>query len=65
MHRAKREEAAIVTPAEGKHAAASKPEKVAPLVAEPPLPDDPGPDAEEAMPRKRFRFLDWLAGPAA
>lgn len=41
------------------------PQAVAPLVAEPPLPDDPGPDAEESMPRKRFRFLDWLAGPAA
>jgi hypothetical protein len=34
-------------------------------VAEPPLPDDPGPDAEESTPRKHFRFLDWLAGPAA
>ena len=42
----------------------------APLVAEPPLPDDPGPDepvreAPESAPRKRFRLLDWLAGPAA
>ena len=42
-------------------------EAVAPLVAEPPLPDDPGPveEAEESMPKKRFRFLNWLAGPAA
>jgi hypothetical protein len=56
-----------VPPVTGKRAAAAsaRPEAVAPLVAEPPLPDDPGPDAEEAMPRKRFRFLDWLAGPAA
>jgi hypothetical protein len=22
-------------------------------------------EAEEAEPRRRFRFLDWLAGPAA
>jgi HemY protein len=43
------------------------PQAAAPLVAEPPLPDDPGPveEAEEAEPRRRFRFLDWLAGPAA
>jgi HemY protein len=51
-------------------AAAARAEAVAPLVAEPPLPDDPGPVAEteeaaESTPRKRFRFLDWLAGPAA
>jgi HemY protein len=44
-----------------------RPETAAPLVAEPPLPDDPGPveETEESMPRKRFRFFDWLAGPAA
>jgi len=51
-------------------AAAARAESVAPLVAEPPLPDDPGPveeaeEAAESTPRKRFRFLDWLAGPAA
>jgi HemY protein len=35
-----------------------------PVVAEPPLPDDPGPEVEgEAPARKRFRLLDWLAGP--
>jgi HemY protein len=34
-----------------------------PVVAEPPLPDDPGPELEVAPPRKRFRLLDWLAGP--
>jgi len=47
----------------------SKPPAAAPLVAEPPLPDDPGPvedmEEEEAAPKRRFRFLDWLAGPAA
>ncbi len=48
-------------------AASAREDAVAPLVAEPPLPDDPGPveEAEESMPKKRFRFLDWLAGPAA
>jgi HemY protein len=37
-----------------------------PVIAEPPLPDDPGPDLDRrARPeRKRFRLLDWLAGPA-
>jgi HemY protein len=36
-----------------------------PVVAEPPLPDDPGPELEgDARPRKRFRLLDWLAGPS-
>ena len=55
-------------PAEPKRAEARSPAKVAPLVAEPPLPDDPGPadeTEEDAAPKKRFRFLDWLAGPAA
>jgi hypothetical protein len=54
-------------PVGSKRAAVSsaRPTNAAPLVAEPPLPDDPGPDAEESMPRRRFRFLDWLAGPAA
>jgi HemY protein len=59
-------------PASERRAAAAR-EKAAPLAAEPPLPDDPGPqadaeaevEAEEAAPKKRFRFLDWLAGPAA
>ncbi|MDO8534544.1 MAG: heme biosynthesis HemY N-terminal domain-containing protein [Xanthobacteraceae bacterium] len=37
---------------------------VEPVVAEPPLPDDPGPEPELAPPRKRFRLLDWLAGPS-
>jgi len=49
--------------------ATARREKPAPLVAEPPLPDDPGPAAaeedEDSVQRKRFRFLDWLAGPAA
>lgn len=45
--------------------AGKRPETVAPFVAEPPLPDDPGPEIEEAAPRRRFRLLDWLAGPAA
>jgi HemY protein len=55
-------------PVETNRAASANPAKVAPLVAEPPLPDDPGPadeTEEEAPPKKRFRFLDWLAGPAA
>jgi HemY protein len=53
-------------PMENKRAAVSSARPgAAPLVAEPPLPDDPGPDTEESMPRRRFRFLDWLAGPAA
>jgi len=54
-----------VPPAE-RRTPAAKAEKAAPLVAEPPLPDDPGPqaEAEEEAPKKRFRFLDWLAGPA-
>jgi HemY protein len=34
-----------------------------PVVAEPPLPDDPGPEVD-APTRKRFRLLDWLAGPS-
>ena len=38
---------------------------VDPVVAEPPLPDDPGPEVEgEAPARKRFRLLDWFAGPS-
>jgi HemY protein len=36
---------------------------VDPVVAEPPLPDDPGPEAD-APTRRRFRLLDWLAGPS-
>jgi HemY protein len=37
-----------------------------PIVAEPPLPDDPGPEPDLASPtpRKRFRLLDWLARPS-
>jgi HemY protein len=61
-------EAAPIPPAAGKRrtAASVRAESVAPLVAEPPLPDDPGPveETEESMPKKRFRFFDWLAGPA-
>jgi HemY protein len=34
----------------------------APVVAEPPLPDDPGPEPEAETPRKR-RLFDWLASP--
>ena len=51
-----------------RRAPAAKAEKAAPLAAEPPLPDDPGPQAEaeeEEAPKRRFRFLEWLAGPAA
>lgn len=48
-----------------KKKAAKRPETVAPFVAEPPLPDDPGPDVEQPNPPRRFRFLDWFAGPAA
>ena len=62
-------EAVPIPPVAGKRrtAASVRAEAVAPLVAEPPLPDDPGPveETEESMPKKRFRFLDWLAGPAA
>jgi HemY protein len=38
--------------------------KTDPVVAEPPLPDDPGPELERdnPQPRKRFRLLEWLAG---
>ena len=36
---------------------------VDPVVAEPPLPDDPGPEVD-APTRRRFRLLDWLAGPS-
>jgi HemY protein len=35
-----------------------------PVVAEPPLPDDPGPEPVPE-PRWRFRLLDWLARPGA
>jgi HemY protein len=46
--------------------APKRPEAVAPFVAEPPLPDDPGPEIDEKLPpRWRFRFFDWLAGPTA
>jgi HemY protein len=40
---------------------------LSPVIAEPPLPDDPGPepDAEAAMPRKRFSLFDWFARPAS
>jgi len=41
------------------------PEIAAPFVAEPPLPDDPGPESDESLSRRRFRFFDWLAGSAA
>jgi HemY protein len=52
-------EPARTRPAPRRRAAAS------PVVAEPPLPDDPGPEAEgDAPTRKRFRLLDWLAGPS-
>jgi hypothetical protein len=35
---------------------------IEPIIAEPPLPDDPGPEPEpSAPPRKRFRLFDWLA----
>jgi HemY protein len=66
ISRSKTQTAEPTPPADSKRAAVSSARPgAAPLVAEPPLPDDPGPDAEESMPRRRFRFLDWLAGPAA
>ncbi len=37
---------------------------VEPVVAEPPLPDDPGPEPTPE-PRKRFSLFDWLARPSA
>jgi HemY protein len=46
-------------------------ESTAPIVAEPPRPDDPGPGdpgpeiAEAAPSPRRFRLFDWLNGPAA
>jgi HemY protein len=49
-----------------KTSAAKRPERVAPFVAEPPLPDDPGPEIEDRLPpRRRLRFFDWLVGPTA
>jgi HemY protein len=48
-----------------KKRAGKRSETIAPFVAEPPLPDDPGPEIEEPAPPRRFRFLDWLAGPTA
>jgi HemY protein len=48
-----------------KKRAEKHPEMVAPFVAEPPLPDDPGPETDEPPSRRRFRFFDWLAGSAA
>jgi len=38
--------------------------KPAPIVAEAPLPDDPGPEFGEPARRRRFRLFEWLAGPA-
>ncbi len=40
-------------------------EAAEPIVAEPPLPDDPGLEPAIDAPRKRFRLLDWLARPSA
>jgi HemY protein len=39
-------------------------EGVAPVVAEPPRPDDPGPEPGDETARKRFRLFEWLTGPA-
>jgi hypothetical protein len=39
-------------------------EKPAPIIAEAPLPDDPGPELGEPARRRRFRLFEWLAGPA-
>ena len=36
----------------------------APVIAETPLPDDPGPETGEPSRRRRFRLFEWLAGPA-
>jgi HemY protein len=37
--------------------------KPAPVIAEAPLPDDPGAEVEERTERRRFRLFEWLAGP--
>jgi HemY protein len=39
-------------------------ERPAPIIAEAPLPDDPGPEIGESARRRRFRLFEWLAGPA-
>jgi HemY protein len=54
------------TVADQVRASAGQRRKVAaPILAEPPLPDDPGPEADvESAPRRRFRLFDWLAGPS-
>ncbi len=45
---------------------AQHPEKPAPIVAEPPRPDDPGPEiAEEAPPARGFSLFGWRPGPSA
>jgi HemY protein len=46
---------------ERERAAAAGP---APIIAEAPLPDDPGPELGEPQRRRRFRLFEWLAGPA-
>lgn len=58
--------AAAAESARGEDARTARRTKSAPqpVVAEPPLPDDPGPEDAEAPSRKRFRLLEWLAGPA-
>ena len=38
--------------------------RTAPIIAEAPVPDDPGPELGEPVRRRRFRLFEWLAGPA-
>ncbi len=59
-------EAAKPAAAPIRQAAESKP-AFNPVVAEPPLPDDPGPefDGDGPAPRKRFSLRDWLARPGS
>jgi HemY protein len=51
-------------PARGEKPIRDTAEKPAPIIAETPLPDDPGPELSEPAPRRRFRLFEWLAGPA-
>jgi HemY protein len=53
----------LTRPAQGRAGARSTSAKPAPIVAETPLPDDPGPDLESPSPRRRLRLFAWL-GPA-
>lgn len=58
---------AVEKPARAESATADTKSVRSPVVAEPPLPDDPGPDPdpEAVPPRKRFSLFGWFAGPAS